>query len=43
MLARLPLLHPEGLRPELGIGPGERLRRAVKLEILSPAWVGALG
>lgn len=62
VLARLPLLHPEGLRPELGIGPGQRLRRAVKLrstlikrrttsfarldallEILGPAWVGALG
>lgn len=62
VLARLPLPHPEGLRPEHGIGPGERLRRAVKLrstlvkrrtttfarldallEILSPAWVGALG
>ncbi|MDT7594814.1 MAG: hypothetical protein QOJ06_360 [Pseudonocardiales bacterium] len=61
VLARLPLLHPEGLRPELGLGPGQRLRRAVKLrstlvkrrtatlarldaqlEILSPAWVGAL-
>lgn len=31
MLARLPLLHPEGLHPELGLGPGDPLRRATKL------------
>ena len=31
LLARLPLLHPEGLHPERGIGPGDPLRRATKL------------
>lgn len=31
MLARLPLLHPEGLHEELGLGPGDRLRRATRL------------
>jgi transposase len=31
MLARLPLLHPEGLHPEHGLGPGDRLRRATRL------------
>ena len=31
ILARLPLLHPDGLHPELGLGPGEALRRATKL------------
>jgi transposase len=31
VLARLPLLHPEGLRPIDGLGPGEALRRAVRL------------
>src|SRR3954453_5281500 len=31
LLARLPLLHPEGLHPERGIGPGDPLRRAAKL------------
>lgn len=31
LLARLPLLHPEGLHPELGLGPGDALRRATKL------------
>jgi len=31
LLARLPLLHPEGLHPEHGLGPGEPLRRATKL------------
>lgn len=31
LLARLPLLHPEGLHPERGLGPGEPLRRATKL------------
>ncbi|HEX8508520.1 MAG TPA: IS110 family transposase [Propionibacteriaceae bacterium] len=30
MLARIPLLHPEGLHPEQGLGPGEALRRTVK-------------
>lgn len=30
LLARLPLLHPEGLREHTGDGPGEPLRRAVK-------------
>jgi transposase len=31
MLARLPLLHPDGLHPERGLGPGDALRRATKL------------
>lgn len=31
MLARLPLLHPEGLHPAEGIGPGDAMRRATKL------------
>lgn len=31
MLARLPLLHPEGLHPERGLGPGDPLRRATRL------------
>jgi transposase len=31
LLARLPLLHPEGLHPEQGLGPGDALRRATKL------------
>ena len=31
VLARLPLLHPEGQHREHGLGPGDALRRAVKL------------
>lgn len=31
LLARLPMLHPDGLHPETGFGPGDRLRRATKL------------
>ena len=31
MLARLPLLHPDGLRPAEGQGPADPLRRATKL------------
>jgi hypothetical protein len=31
LLARLPLLHPDGLHPEQGLGPGDALRRATKL------------
>src|SRR6201996_6405087 len=31
LLARLPLLHPEGLRPAEGPGPADPLRRAVAL------------
>jgi hypothetical protein len=31
MLARLPLLHPEGLRAAEGLGPADALRRATKL------------
>ena len=31
MLARLPLLHPDGLRPAESLGPAEPLRRATKL------------
>jgi transposase len=31
LLARLPLLHPDGLHPEHGLGPGDALRRATRL------------
>lgn len=31
ILARLPLLHPEGLRPAEGFGPADPMRRATKL------------
>jgi transposase len=31
LLARLPVLHPEGLHPETGMGPGDPLKRAVKI------------
>jgi transposase len=31
LLARLPLLHPDGLHPETTNGPGDPLKRAVKL------------
>ncbi len=31
LLARLPLLHPTGLHPELANGPGDPLKRAVKI------------
>lgn len=31
LLAPLPMLHPDGLHPEAGLGPGDRLRRATKL------------
>lgn len=31
LLARLPMLHPDGLHAESGLGPGDRLRRATKL------------
>jgi transposase len=31
LLARLPLLHPDGLHAERGLGPGDALRRATKL------------
>lgn len=31
VLARVPLLHPEGLHEEVGLGPGDALKRAVKL------------
>ncbi len=31
LLARLPVLHPDGLRPAEGLGPAEPLRRAVVL------------
>lgn len=31
LLARLPLLHPDGLHHEQGFGPGDALRRATKL------------
>jgi transposase len=31
VLARIPLLHPEGMHPATGLGPGDTMRRAVKL------------
>jgi transposase len=31
LLARIPLLHPDGLRPAEGLGPAEPMRRATKL------------
>lgn len=31
VLARLPLLHPEGMHREKALGPGEALKRAVKI------------
>jgi transposase len=31
LLARLPLLHPEGLHAEQGLGPGHPMRRATRL------------
>jgi transposase len=31
LLARLPLLHPDGLHPEHGLGPADPLRRATRL------------
>ena len=31
LLARLPLLHPEGLHEERGLGPGHPMRRATRL------------
>src|SRR5512133_4304773 len=31
LLARLPLLHPDGLHPEHGLGPADPLRRETKL------------
>src|SRR6516164_5927800 len=31
MLARLPLLHPDGLRPAEGLGPADAMRRATRL------------
>jgi transposase len=31
LLARLPLLHPDGLYAEQGLGPGDALKRAAKL------------
>lgn len=31
LLARLPLLHPDGLHAERGLGPGDAMRRATKL------------
>ena len=38
MLARLPLLHPDGLRPAEGLGPADPLRRA---RSCAPAWSSA--
>ncbi len=42
LLARLPLLHPEGLHPEHGLGPGDPLRRATSCtppwSRVAPAW-----
>ena len=31
LLARLPVLHPEGLHPAQHLGPGDPLKRAVKI------------
>ena len=31
LLARLPVLHPDGLNPETALGPGDPLKRAVKI------------
>jgi transposase len=31
LLARLPVLHPEGLHPVSGLGPGDPLKRVVKI------------
>ena len=31
LLARLPMLHPDGLHAEQGLGPGDALKRAAKL------------
>lgn len=31
LLARLPMLHPDGLHPERSVGPGDALKRAAKL------------
>ena len=31
LLARLPMLHPDGLYAEQGLGPGDALKRAAKL------------
>jgi hypothetical protein len=31
LLARLPMLHPDGLHVEQGLGPGDALKRAAKL------------
>jgi hypothetical protein len=38
LLARLPLLHPEGLHHERGLGPGDPLRRAPRC---TPRWSNA--
>ena len=38
VLARLPLLHPEGLNPVGGLGPAEPLRRAVRRRVKLVEW-----
>ncbi len=38
VLARLPLLHPEGLYPIGGLGPAEPLRRAVRRRVKLVEW-----
>ncbi len=38
VLARLPLLHPEGLHPIGGLGPAEPLRRAVRRRVKLVEW-----
>ncbi len=38
VLARLPLLHPEGLHPIGGLGPAEPLRRAVRRRVKLVQW-----
>ena len=43
MLARLPLLHPDGLRPAEGLGPASPMRRAVALRGSLDEQVGRVG
>jgi transposase len=43
LLARLPMLHPDGLYAEQGLGPGDALKRAAKLHstltlVAAKAW-----
>ena len=38
VLARLPLLHPEGLNPIEGLGPADALKRAVRRRVKLVEW-----